>query len=615
MKEITDPYPNPAPIDYDEVFEGLQKIYNSPDQPLAVDTETTGLGVHDGQDHAIGVSYATVLNGEPISGYVAFRHSAGENAPQHVQDGIKYVLEQGRPLIYQGAQFDILALDTVDIDVKEKPFYDIPSMVNLIDENMPNKSMDMIARKYAPYVKKLTEDEWINHQKITGWPDTTPERIWDYAVNDAEVTYITWLELMMHKEWRDLADGYWDYKQAEIRCLIEMRKRGALLDKEIATMFAEKGEARMREILEELGYEKLGPKALTELLLDRLKLPVIKRSKKTGNPSFDREAMEEYDVLLKQTGSDLGQLIFEYRGWQKAVSAGYRAYLKAVSPDGRVRTEYTTHVTRTGRLSSKEPNLQQIPKETENEWNGQMKACFIAKPGYTLWNIDYSQLELRLMASFAGVDVLKQVFIEGRDLFTEMSEALGYSRDDVKTFVYANSYGAGDRKIAAQLGISVAQAKKMRQDYYSVYPEFRILSKRLENMAIRHKKFPYWSGRFRHMPYSGDAYKAMNSFIQGGGADVVARAMIRIFDEVDNEECQMLMQVHDAFVFEIKNGTEDHYLPRITEIMEDVDTLVKDRLPNGTGTRFAVEAELWPVYEKGNINGNEIQRQQARTSN
>ena len=598
-KTLIDEHPNPPAIDYDAISHDLELLYGHEKVELAVDTETTGLNVHDGRDSAIGISYATIIDGKPISGYVAFAHSVGENAPKYIQEMLAVVLMQPeRPLIYQGVQFDTLSLMSIDIDLRQHEFYDLPTMANLIDENMPNKDMDFIAKKFAPDMKKLTEDAWLMDQKKRGWPDVTPERMWDYAVNDAEVTYMSWLGAINHPEWLALDDQIWPMKQREIRCLIEMRRRGARLNFELAELMEARGEKRMAEILEELGYPKLGPKALTELLLEKLELPVLKRSEKTQNPSFDKEVMAEYDLLLENLDSDIGKLILEYRGWQKAVSAGYTAYLNAVSPDGKVRTEYTTHVTRTGRLSSKGPNLQQIPKESEKEWNGQMKACFQADPGYSMWGIDYSQLELRLMASFAGVESLKQVFIEERDIFTEMAEALGYKRADIKTFVYANSYGAGDAKIAKQLGIPVAAAKQMRTDYYARYVELRMLSTKIERIAKRHKKIPIWSGRFRHMPYTNDSYKAMNSFIQGGGADVVGRAMVKIFDEVDNEDCQMLLQIHDAFVFQIREGMEDHYLPRLIEIMTDVDELVADRIPEGTGTTFAVEAEPWPVYKR-----------------
>ena len=600
-KELVDPNPNPAPIDYGRIEQDLRNLYGFPRAPLAVDTETSGLYTFDGRDHCIGISYAGMLGDEPVSGYLGFAHATGEPAPAELVDMLEYVLTQkGRPLIFQGAQFDMQALLTAEIDVREQEFYDLPTMACLIDENIPSKGMDAIAKKFAPHVEKLTDDAWLNDQKKTGWPLTTPERMYDYATNDAEVSFVSWDEMIQHPEWRALHPSVWPYKQRAIRVLLELRRRGVRLDAEPAEYMAEVGNTRMAEILEQLGYDKLGPKALTELLLEKLQLPVIKRSAKTGAPSFDKEVMAEYDEMLGRDGSDLGKQIFEYRGWQKAVSAGYQAYLDKVSPDGRVRTEYTTHVTRTGRLSSREPNLQQIPKESDKlkkPWNWQMKAVFIPAEGFRMWNIDYSQLELRLMAAFAGGGELKQVFNEDRDIFDEMAETLGYPRQDIKTFVYANSYGAGDAKIARAIGCTLKQAKKLRTDYYSQYPALAMFSRKIERIATVNKKFPLWSGRFRHMPYPREAYKAMNSFIQGGGADIVERAMIRVYEEVCDEDCFMLMQVHDAFVFEIRDGLEDEYLPRIIDIMCDVDYLIKERMPDGLGTKIDVDAGPWPTFE------------------
>ena len=857
--ELIDPDPNPAPIDYDKIAYDLELLYQNPRTPLGIDTETTGLQVFDGRAHCIGISYAGLPKGEPVSGYLGFAHAVGEPAPAELVDMLAYVLEQqGRPLIIQNAQFDIQSLLTADVDIRGQEFYDLPTMANLIDENMPSKGMDAIAKKFAPHVSKLTEDEWLNNQKKIGWPLVTPERMYAYATNDAEVSFVSWCEMIEHKEWLALAPDYWGHKQKTILTLLEMRRRGVRLNHKAAQVMADIGNARMAELLEELGYSNLGPKALTELLLEKLQLPIIKRSAKTGNPSFDKEVMAEYDELLEKMDSDLGKVILEYRGWQKAVSAGYQAYLNVVSPDGRVRTEYTTHVTRTGRLScvapdtlidmprdmtkypdgvpisevkagdwvysfdmnmeltlrqvkwagptkvdktiivtfensdgeqrklqctpdhlvrlyngdwrhaayllknyastsradgprvlsmvrrswhqpgkndnyltffphsnsrhtppsvvegarygsssggknkehrwvmsqvlgkalstkwdvnhidgnkvnnhpsnleyvsvsqhrkqtridgtymkeqpwaevftgkndfravsieegpvievwdmevpidhqfiangivihnSKEPNLQQIPKESDREkkpWNWQMKAVFEPTDGFRMWNVDYSQLELRLMAAFAGVPSLKQVFIEERDIFDEMAEALGYPRQTIKTFVYANSYGAGDKKIARSIGITLAEAKKLRSDYLAEYPQLGLFSRKLETMAKRNKKIPMWSGRFRHMPYPSEAYKAMNSFIQGGGADIVERAMVRIAEEVCDENCYLLMQIHDAFVFEIKDGFEEEYLPRIVDIMCDVDSLIAEQMPSGLGTTIAVDGDEWPVFE------------------
>lgn len=600
-KNLVDTDPNPEPIDYIELGRGLELLLEHPDTPVATDTETTGLDVFT-TDNAIGVSYAGLVGGEAISGYVAYDHVVGQNAPHDIQQMTCLMLEQtGRPLIFQGAQFDWAALNSIGIDVVDHETYDLPVMVNLIDENMPMKTMAAIAKKFTPHVEKLEDDDWLNDQKVTGWPLTTPERMWKYAVNDAVVTFLGWDALIQHRQWLDTHPSVWESRQAEMRTLYYMRQRGVLHYREVSEHMAKVGRAKMAEITEEVGGVNLGSgKVLNELLIEQLGLPIVKRSAKTQAPSFDKEAMEQYEAMLENIDNPLAQQILAYRGWQKATSAGYDSYLKHEDVDGRIRTEYTLHVTRTGRLSSRDPNLQQIPKESDRlkkPWNWQVKACFIAPPGFAMWGVDYSQLELRLLAGFAGIESLKKVFLEGRDLFTEMAEALGYPRQMIKTMVYANNYGAGAAKIAQQLGITVSQAKAMLRDYHSTYPEMRIFSNKLEQMAKRGKRIPIWSGRWRHMPYPNDSYKAMNSFIQGGAADIVGRAMVKLFEEVEDENCHMVMQIHDAFGFEIREGFEDEYLTRIEAIMTDVDGLIAHRFPEGLGTKFDVEAERWPVYE------------------
>src|SRR5690606_30906144 len=159
--------------------------------------------------------------------YLGWDHPVGEPAPAELVDMLDYVLTQeGRPLIIQNAQFDIISLLTGNIDIRGQEFYDIPTMANLIDENMMNKSMDACAKKFAPQDAKLTEDEWLTDQKKRGWPDTTPERMYEYATNDAEVSFVTWCEMIEHKEWRALPPSIWEHKQRTILALLEMRRRG-----------------------------------------------------------------------------------------------------------------------------------------------------------------------------------------------------------------------------------------------------------------------------------------------------------------------------------------------------------------------------------------------------
>lgn len=572
----------------------LDTLYKYPEHPVAVDTETTGFRVDDGRDTCIGVSIATIIDGQAYSTYIGLRHEVGENADAKTEAKLNYILSaQPRPLIFINRQFDVLSLETVGIYTDDNPFYDLPTIANMINENQPvSKSMINLAATYAPYVKKLVDDDFINKEKKSGWHETTPERMFEYAVNDAEVTYLVWHEMMKHPEWLRIPADVWESKQNLIRVLTEMRRRGTLIDQELCTEMATIGRAQMENIKNTLGINPGSPAQLKTLLIDDLGLPVVKTSEKTGKPSFAKDVMPEYERMLEKMDSPVARQILDYRGWQKAVTAAYEPYLERVSPDGRLRTEYTTHVTSTGRLSSREPNLQQIPKSSDKPWNGRVKECFIAKPGFKLLNADYSQLELRLASAYADEEKLKQVFNEGRDIFTEMSQQLGMSRQDTKTLTYSIQYGAGIPRIMGAFDVSKEEAARLRQNFYDTYPKFRKLSENVAAKAERELETRIWTGRYRHYAYKSESYKAMNAMIQGGAADIVERMMVRLYSELDNENCRMLMQVHDSVLFEVREDLVDEYKIKIVEMMEDVDSIATEEI-GSFGVKFAVDIGEW----------------------
>jgi len=563
----------------------LHKLRAQPTIPVSADTETTGFNTVGGVDRCIGISIAAVLeDGTPVSHYYAIGHKIGENVSRETYDQLKYVLEQPRPLIFANVQFDVLALETVGIEVAENPFYDILTMANMVDENTPiQKSLAQLSLRYLNEQGKLDTPE-ITKEKKSGWKNTTPEQMYDYAVGDAVTTWRIWDQLMHHEEWLAIPDEVWEEKQKLIRVLLHMRRRGIRIDQKLAQDMVELGEARIEEIKAELGMNPASNKDMYELLIVQLGLPVVKESKVTGKPSFDKFAMEEYEVLLERLDSPVAKLIKEFRGWSKAISASYKPYLALVDRDGRLRCNYKTHGTVSGRLSCAEPNLQQVPKQSDKPWNGKVKSCFIPKEGYTLVEFDYSQLELRLGTAYAGEESLKQVFAEGRDIFDEMSAQLGMTRQDTKTLVYSMQYGAGEKRIMAAFGVSQPEAKLLRENYFRTYPKFKALSDHATMRAEQNGKVKIWSGRYRHFQYPSESYKALNSIIQGGAADIVERIMVRAFNEIDNPECLLLLQVHDSLLWEIKTDMLDYYSERILNLMEDVQ-------PNFE-VKFAVEATV-----------------------
>jgi DNA polymerase-1 len=569
----------------------LKFIRDTEQVVLAIDTEATGLKVSSGDDSCIGISIATVLFGEAYSHYFPFRHLVGDNYGDDTLALLKEVLEgDNLTLVFANAQFDILSLDTIGIHVDQSNFVDICTMAHLINENKPfNKGLDGLSQYYLDGASKVY-DPILEKEKKTGWLNTTPEMMYNYAVTDAELTWRVWDKLNGMKEWAALPESIWIDKQALIRVLLAMRRRGVMIDQSLAREYVDKGEAEMERIKEELGMNPASPMQLKKLLIDDLGLPVVKKSPKTGKPSFDKMAMVHYDTMLEKSDSPIAKHIKEFRGWQKAVSAAYKPYLELLDTDGRLRCSYKTHGTATGRLSCSEPNLQQIPKASDKAWNGKVKECFIAKDGYTLVNADFSQLELRLATAYAKELELQKVFNEGRDIFTEMSKQLGMSRQDTKTLVYSMQYGAGEKRIMDVFGVTKPEAQRIRENYFITYPKFRQLNERCTQKVNATGTIKIWTGRERHFEDKNDGYKAMNSVIQGGAADIVERIMVRCYEQLESENCHMLLQVHDSITFEVKTELVDEYMERIRAVMENVDAVTGD---TKFDVKFAVDVGYW----------------------
>lgn len=595
----------------------LQLLYENPEAPLALDTETLGLRHFD---KTIGVSYAALINDEPVSGYVATGHLVGDNDSEETIAQLLYVMSQPRPLIFANAQFDLLKIEQLGLRLDEHELFDVSVMAHLVDENLPyqGKSLAALSQLYLGEQAKVEEfdhiveyraeggkigvrqkyrkEDTLLWQKKNGWPDTTPEMLAPYATADAEVTYRVWLALASHPEWCILPQEVIDEKQALIRVLLDMRRQGVLIDPELAQKYIAIGEIEMEKIVAELGLNPGSRNDLEELFLNRMKLPVLKRTPKK-QPSFDKEVMAKYDLLLEKQDSKEAKLVKTYRGWQTAVGLAYRPYLELVDHDGRLRTSYKMHGTVTGRFSASEPNLQQIPKETDKPWNGKVKECFIPEDGYVLLNADFSQLELRLATCYANEEKLMEVFIQGRDIFTEMGLQLGMARQDTKTLVYSMQYGAGINRIMGAFGVTRERAQGIRDNYFATYPRFKALSDMYSNRARNAGKVRLLSGRYRHFPYPEDEdYKAMNSVIQGGAADIVERVMIRVHKELHNNDNRMLLQVHDSITFETRLERVEEYIPRIHSVMEDVvgTTGIADLgvIP------FAVDVGFWTESEE-----------------
>ena len=465
-------------------------------------------------------------------------------------------------------------------------------MAHLFNENYPfRKGLEECGKHYCTDGGKKQSDEFKLFMSLYGWEGMPSQVIRSYAEYDAVLTFMLWTELIKLFRKEGLEE-YWKHKAKFTNVVRTMERRGIRVDVAMCNRMAVHGSMIMDDIVELLDGRNPGSgKDLKTMLIDELGLPIVKPTKTTAKkpesewaPSFDKDAMAIYDRILERQDNEVATHILTYRGWQKAVSSNYKPYVELLSADGRLRPNYKLHGTKTGRMSCEKPNLQQIPRAGDKAWNGEMKTAFLPEDGYSLWEFDYGQLELRLATGYAKEESLKQVFADGRDVFTEMAEELNMPRQDVKTLTYTIQYGGGLKRLSDVFGVSKDRADEIRSGFYNRYPGFRQVSNLASAKAKHVGKVKLWSGRYRHFQYPKDeAHKSFNSVIQGGAADIVEGTMVRLFERVDHEdECRMLLQVHDSVIFEIRKDREDYYIPLIKECMENVEP--------DFGVKFMVDA-------------------------
>ena len=566
-------------------------LSNGRNRPLGVDTETNGEDIRDGRGYATGIGIAYLDADGYHREYFPFRHAGPGNLPDTVLYEVKQFLEAAPMVVFHNAKFDLVSLGTLGIDLIGHDWYCTMVIAHLINENWPYaKSLESCSQNYlGEEFSKKKDENLANFIKAFGWGMVPAAMMVDYGSYDAELA-LRLMERLYPLFMREGLEPYWPHKRKLIETVIAMESRGVLVDTQLCEQQKERARIEMAEASRLLGgLNPRSPKDMKHLFIDTLGLPTINHQK-TGKPTFDKYAIAQYEEMLERISSPVANLVKLYRGWGQTASTFYGPYIDHLSPDGALRPSYMHHKddhggTVTGRLSCQRPNLQQIPRVSDKPWNGSVKKAFLARPGYTLWEADYSQLELRLGAAYAKEETLLAIFAAGDvDVFTQMSQALGMSRMDTKTLTYSMQYGAGVNRIMNVFGVSETEARRIRENYFSTFPNFRTISDMAQAKAKSQGKIRIWSGRYRHFrDRHAEAHKALNSVIQGGAADIVERRMGAVYDNLDDGvNFRMLLQVHDSVIAEVKNGMEDEVLPEWTRIMEQVEP--------DFGVRFAVDA-------------------------
>ena len=384
-------------------------------------------------------------------------------------------------------------------------------------------------------------------------------------------------------------DVDWLYFNVEMplcRVLAEMEAAGFRVDARALQSFGETLTAAI-DALERQIYSYAGkfninsPKQLGEVLFEKLGMPAYKKTK-TGY-STNAEVLDK----LRGQHPIVGEVL-EYRQYAKLKSTYVDGLLKVIPPDGRVRTSFQMTVTATGRLSSTEPNLQNIP--TRTELGSELRRMFTAEPGKVLVDADYSQIELRLLAHISGDQAMKEAFLSGEDFHTvTAAHVFGVPIDQVtanmrraaKAVNFGIVYGISAFSLSQDLGVSVAEAKEYMDAYFARFPGVKrymdgVIEKArtdgyVETMFHRRRALPEIKASNFNTRSFGERV-ALNMPIQGAAADIIKLAMVRVFDRLKKENLQakLIMQVHDELIVECPEDEAERVKALLTEEMEGV---------------------------------------------
>lgn len=410
----------------------------------------------------------------------------------------------------------------------------------------------------------------------------------EYAAEDADVTMklhqVLWSQLAQEPALVKLFD---EIELPLVSVLSRIERNGVLIDPAKLKQQSDEIERRLAELEQEVHSEAgsvfnlASTKQLQEILFEKLGLPILKKTPK-GAASTNEEVLEE----LAMMGHRVPKLLIEHRGLSKLKST-YTDKLPLMinAKTGRVHTSYHQAVTATGRLSSSDPNLQNIP--IRNEEGRRIRQAFIARKGYKIVAADYSQIELRIMAHLANDEGMLKAFAEGKDIHRStaseifgvpLDEVTGEQRRNAKAINFGLIYGMSEFGLSNQLGISRADAKQYMEAYFNRYPNVLQFMTDIKAKAAEKGYVETLLGRRLYLPEikSSNAMRrkaaervAINAPMQGTAADIIKIAMIGIDRVIQHsDEIKMIMQVHDELVFEVKEDKVEHYSAVIKAEME-----------------------------------------------
>ncbi len=567
---------------------------------VAVDTETTGLNEMTAE--LVGISLAT----EPGKAcYVPLIHKAsgsddlfgsdelatGQMKTEDVLKMLTPMLEDPAILkIGQNMKYDAKIFAQIGITVA--PFDDTMLMSYAQHAGLHNHGMDTLSERYLNHtpipIKPLlgSGKSMITFDKVP-LADATP-----YAAEDADITLRLWQFLKLQLHSTQVTKVYETLERPLVPVLAQMERSGIKVDRDTLSRMSNAFAQKMAGLEDEL-YELAGrkfnvgsPAQVGEILFDEMGLEGGKKGK-TGKYATGADVLEDL-----ATEHELPARVLDWRQLSKLKSTYTDALQDHINADtGRVHTSYSIAGASTGRLASTDPNLQNIPIRTEE--GRRIREAFVAEEGKALVALDYSQIELRILAHIADIPALKDAFARGDDIHAmtasemfdvPMDEMTPEVRRRAKAINFGVIYGISGFGLARNLRIPRSEAQGFIDRYFERFPGIRAYMDDTKKFAKEHGFVQTLFGRKIHTPEIASkgpragfaARAAINAPIQGTAADVIRRAMIRMPDAIAGLPATMLLQVHDELLFEVEKGSEEKLIDAAREVMENAnDPVVK----------------------------------------
>lgn len=549
----------------------LQKLKDA--ELFAFDTETTGVDAQQAQ--LVGLSFAVQPH---EAAYIPLAHDY-EGAPQQldrelVLNALKPLLEDpNKAKVGQHAKYDINILaNCAGITVRGVAF-DTMLESYVLNSTATRHDMDSLAKKYLDHTTIGFTDIAGKGAKQLTFNQIHLDKAGPYAAEDADITLR--LHHKLHAELAalpSLASVLSDIEMPLVPVLARIEREGALVDADLLRIqsgeLGDKMDALEREAIELAGepFNLGSPRQLGAILYDKFGLPVLKKTPK-GQPSTAEEALE----ALAEEGFPLPKVLMQYRSMSKLKSTYTDRLPEQINPrTGRIHTSYQQAVAATGRLSSSDPNLQNIPVRTAE--GRRIRQAFIAAPGYKLLAADYSQIELRIMAHLAKDEGLLSAFRNGLDVHTataaevfkvELGDVTSDQRRSAKAINFGLIYGMGAKKLGKDIGVDSKTAKAYIDVYFARYPGVRDYMERTRKQAADQGYVETLFGRRLYLPTihsnrpqerAGAERTAINAPMQGTAADIIKRAMVTVDNWLASTalDARVILQVHDELVLEVR---------------------------------------------------------------